>query len=104
MFITFRFPVDLERYPDYSQVIDIPMDLTTVREELSASGYSTPHDFAKDVRLIFTNSKNYNTNKRSRVCTINFCLVFFFFFFFFLILMYVYSVQERSSVSVDIKQ
>ncbi|XP_042863346.1 bromodomain and WD repeat-containing protein 3-like isoform X2 [Penaeus japonicus] len=65
--IPFRFPVDLERYPDYSQVIDIPMDLTTVREELSASGYSTPHDFAKDVRLIFTNSKNYNTNKRSRI-------------------------------------
>lgn len=59
--------MDLERYSDYSQVIDVPMDLTTVREELSANGYSTPHDFAKDVRLIFTNSKNYNTNKRSRV-------------------------------------
>lgn len=59
--------MDLERYSDYSQVIDVPMDLTTVREELSANGYTTPHDFAKDVRLIFTNSKNYNTNKRSRV-------------------------------------
>lgn len=63
----FRYPVDLERYPDYSQVIDVPMDLTTVREELSANGYATPHDFAKDMKLIFTNSKNYNTNKRSRV-------------------------------------
>ncbi|KAK4329631.1 hypothetical protein Pmani_000034 [Petrolisthes manimaculis] len=63
----FRYPVDLERYPDYSQVIDVPMDLTTVREELSANGYLTPHDFAKDVRLIFTNSKKYNTNKRSLI-------------------------------------
>ncbi|XP_063869262.1 PH-interacting protein-like isoform X2 [Scylla paramamosain] len=63
----FRYPVDLERYPDYSQVIDVPMDLTTVREELSANGYATPHDFAKDMKLIFTNSKNYNTNKRSRI-------------------------------------
>ncbi|XP_045621318.2 bromodomain and WD repeat-containing protein 3 isoform X2 [Procambarus clarkii] len=63
----FRYPVDLDRYPDYSQVIDVPMDLTTVREELSANGYAAPHDFAKDMRLIFTNSKNYNTNKRSRI-------------------------------------
>ncbi|XP_045122866.1 bromodomain and WD repeat-containing protein 3-like isoform X2 [Portunus trituberculatus] len=63
----FRYPVDLDRYPDYSQVIDVPMDLTTVREELSANGYATPQDFAKDMKLIFTNSKNYNTNKRSRI-------------------------------------
>ncbi|KAK8727619.1 hypothetical protein OTU49_009654, partial [Cherax quadricarinatus] len=63
----FRYPVNLDRYPDYSQVIDVPMDLTTVREELSANGYAAPHDFAKDMRLIFTNSKNYNTNKRSRI-------------------------------------
>ena len=29
--------------------------------------YETPVDFAKDVRLIFENSKNYNTNKKSRI-------------------------------------
>lgn len=29
--------------------------------------YQSPLDFAKDVRLIFENSKNYNTNKRSRI-------------------------------------
>ncbi|XP_068220556.1 bromodomain and WD repeat-containing protein 3 isoform X2 [Palaemon carinicauda] len=63
----FRYPVDLDRYPDYSQVIEVPMDLTTVREELSTSAYETPLEFAKDMRLIFLNSKNYNTNKRSRI-------------------------------------
>ena len=29
--------------------------------------YSNPNEFAKDVRLIFENSKNYNTNKKSRI-------------------------------------
>ena len=39
----FREPVNILDVPDYLQVIDHPMD------------------FAKDVRLIFENSKNYNT-------------------------------------------
>lgn len=43
------------------------MDLGTVKEELQAGNYHSPRDFYKDVRLIFANSKNYNTNKRSRV-------------------------------------
>ena len=43
------------------------MDLQTVREQLVVGNYATPMDFAKDVRLIFENSKNYNTNKKSRI-------------------------------------
>lgn len=43
------------------------MDLRTVKEDLLGGNYDDPLDFAKDVRLIFQNSKNYNTNKRSRV-------------------------------------
>lgn len=43
------------------------MDLRTVKEDLLGGNYETPTQFAKDMRLIFTNSKNYNTNKRSRV-------------------------------------
>lgn len=52
---------------DYYQVIDTPMDLGTVKEDLLGNNYKTPYDFCKDMRLIFQNSKNYNTNKRSRV-------------------------------------
>ena len=52
---------------EYCQVIENPIDLITIRENLAASEYSTPTQFAKDVRLIFSNSKTYNVNKRSRV-------------------------------------
>lgn len=63
----FREPVDVIEHPDYHQIIDTPMDLRTIKEDLLGGNYTNPEDFAKDVRLIFTNSKNYNTNKRSRV-------------------------------------
>lgn len=43
------------------------MDLGTVKEDLLGGNYETPNDFCKDMRLIFQNSKVYNTNKRSRV-------------------------------------
>ncbi|XP_057380734.1 PH-interacting protein-like [Daphnia carinata] len=52
--------------PDYLQVMDYPMDLETVHEELRLNNYATPMEFARDVRVIFKNSKNYFTNKRSR--------------------------------------
>jgi len=51
------------------------MDLGTVRQKLGVRGYPTPIDLCKDVRLVFSNSKSYNTNKRSRVCNINICAV-----------------------------
>ena len=46
------------------------MDLRTVKEDLLGGNYETPAEFAKDVKMIFTNSRNYNTNKRSRVGTL----------------------------------
>lgn len=63
----FREPVDIIEHPDYHQIIDTPMDLLTIKEDLLGGNYASPGDFAKDVRMIFQNSKNYNTNKRSRV-------------------------------------
>lgn len=63
----FRMPVDQLEHPDYYQVIDTPMDLRTVKEDLLGGNYESPLEFCKDMRLIFINSKNYNTNKRSRV-------------------------------------
>ncbi|XP_053988016.1 PH-interacting protein [Hylaeus volcanicus] len=67
--IPFRQPVDRLEHPDYHQIIDTPMDLRTVKEDLLGGNYETPLEFAKDMKLIFTNSKNYNTNKRSRIYT-----------------------------------
>lgn len=43
------------------------MDLLTVKEDLLGGNYDNPLEFAKDVRLIFQNSRSYNTNKHSRV-------------------------------------
>ncbi|CAD7093518.1 unnamed protein product [Hermetia illucens] len=63
----FREPVDTLEHPDYLQIVDTPMDLRTVKEDLLGGNYEGPLDFAKDVRLIFQNSRNYNTNKRSRI-------------------------------------
>lgn len=43
------------------------MDLGTVSETLMGGNYENPVEFAKDVRLIFSNSKAYTPNKKSRV-------------------------------------
>lgn len=59
--------MDRLEHADYYQIIDTPMDLRTVKEDLSGGNYETPAEFAKDVKLIFTNSRTYNTNKRSKV-------------------------------------
>lgn len=43
------------------------MITATVSKKLTNADYATPEEFASDMQLIFTNSKNYNTNKRSRI-------------------------------------
>uniref|UniRef100_A0A8D0GR10 Bromo domain-containing protein n=1 Tax=Sphenodon punctatus TaxID=8508 RepID=A0A8D0GR10_SPHPU len=63
----FRQPVDLFSYPDYRDIVDTPMDFSTVKETLEAGNYSNPLEVYKDIRLIFCNSKAYTPNKKSRV-------------------------------------
>ncbi|XP_053693465.1 PH-interacting protein [Sabethes cyaneus] len=63
----FREPVDTLQHPDYLQIVDTPMDLRTIKEDLLGGNYEAPLDFCKDMKLIFQNSRNYNTNKRSRI-------------------------------------
>lgn len=45
---------------DYHQIIKRPMDLGTVKSNLSKNLYSNPLDFASDVRLVFENAMLYN--------------------------------------------
>lgn len=52
---------------DYRDIIDTPMDLGTVSETLVEGNYENPMEFAKDIRLIFSNSKAYTPNKKSQV-------------------------------------
>lgn len=63
----FREPVDTIEHPDYLQIIDTPMDLMTIKEDLLGGNYQSPQIFLKDMRLVFSNSRAYNTNTRSRV-------------------------------------
>ena len=63
----FREPVNEEEFPDYNRVIVTPMDLTLVRESLRVGEYENPLELQKDVLLIFSNSTQYNTNKKSEV-------------------------------------
>uniref|UniRef100_A0A672MNX6 Bromodomain and WD repeat domain containing 3 n=1 Tax=Sinocyclocheilus grahami TaxID=75366 RepID=A0A672MNX6_SINGR len=74
----FRQPVDLFTYPDYRDIIDTPMDLGTVSETLMGGNYENPMEFAKDVRLIFSNSKAYTPNKKSRIYSMTLSLSAFF--------------------------
>uniref|UniRef100_A0A8C9RGW8 Bromodomain and WD repeat domain containing 3 n=1 Tax=Scleropages formosus TaxID=113540 RepID=A0A8C9RGW8_SCLFO len=74
----FRQPVDLFAYPDYRDIIDTPMDLGTVSETLAAGNYENPMEFCKDVRLIFSNSKAYTPNKKSRIYSMTLSLSAFF--------------------------
>merc|ERR1712029_810259 len=63
----FREPVNMEEFPDYNRVINTPMDLSLVRESLTSGEYNSPLELQKDVMLIFSNSFQYNTNKKSEV-------------------------------------
>ncbi|RWW46615.1 hypothetical protein BHE74_00047441 [Ensete ventricosum] len=58
----FNSPVDVVKLniPDYFQVIKHPMDLGTIKTRIGLGSYSSPWDFASDVRLTLTNAKTYN--------------------------------------------
>ncbi|CAH2045228.1 unnamed protein product [Thlaspi arvense] len=58
----FQAPVDVVKLniPDYLTIIKHPMDLGTVKKNLASGAYLSPHEFAADVRLTFTNAMTYN--------------------------------------------
>uniref|UniRef100_A0A0C9RVQ7 TSA: Wollemia nobilis Ref_Wollemi_Transcript_10498_3060 transcribed RNA sequence n=1 Tax=Wollemia nobilis TaxID=56998 RepID=A0A0C9RVQ7_9CONI len=58
----FNNPVDVVGLGlhDYHTIIKNPMDLGTVKSKLSDNQYSSPPDFAADIRLTFNNAMVYN--------------------------------------------
>ncbi|OEL35923.1 Transcription factor GTE8 [Dichanthelium oligosanthes] len=58
----FNIPVDVVKLqiPDYFDIIKTPMDLGTVQKKLESGSYTSPSDFAADVRLTFNNAITYN--------------------------------------------
>ena len=58
----FRAPLDWQGLGlnDYPKVIEKPMDLATVKQNLNLKRYRTIHNCADDIRLIWSNCKKYN--------------------------------------------
>ncbi|PTU24962.1 hypothetical protein P175DRAFT_0506504 [Aspergillus ochraceoroseus IBT 24754] len=52
--------VDKDEVPDYYNVITSPMDLSTIEEKLERDDYAAPKELVHDVRLIFSNCRQYN--------------------------------------------
>jgi histone acetyltransferase len=56
----FLNPVNKDEVPNYYNVITSPMDLSTIEERLEHDAYATPRDMLKDLKLIFSNCRQYN--------------------------------------------
>jgi len=56
-------PVDQERYCDYANMIEIPMDLMFIKRRLAANFYGSKLGTAADLRLIRDNCIKYNTTE-----------------------------------------
>lgn len=49
-----------DEVPDYYNVITSPMDLSTMEEKLERDLYDTPRELVTDLKLIFSNCRQYN--------------------------------------------
>ncbi|KAI0815639.1 histone acetyltransferase GCN5 [Xylaria sp. FL0064] len=56
----FLHPVNRDEVADYYNVITSPMDLSTIEEKLENDYYSAPVDLVSDLKLIFSNCRQYN--------------------------------------------
>ncbi|KAF2688333.1 histone acetyltransferase GCN5 [Lentithecium fluviatile CBS 122367] len=56
----FLKPVDKDEVPDYYNVITSPMDLSAMDERLEQGFYTAPKDLVNDLKLIFSNCRQYN--------------------------------------------
>ncbi|CAN6463951.1 unnamed protein product [Victoria cruziana] len=56
----FSEPVDPEELPDYHDIIEHPMDFSTIRKKLNTGVYTVLEAFESDVFLICSNAMHYN--------------------------------------------
>jgi ATP-dependent 26S proteasome regulatory subunit len=61
----FLEPVDLATYSDYLGIVDHPMDLRTLKENIENGSYATMEEFYADAKLIFDNAVLFNENRDS---------------------------------------
>ncbi|KAK8917891.1 Histone acetyltransferase GCN5 [Metarhizium anisopliae] len=56
----FLHPVNKDEVPDYYNAITTPMDLSTMEERLMYDSYHAPRYFFNDLKLDFSNCRQYN--------------------------------------------
>ena len=56
----FKDPVDKDLVPNYYSIIASPMDLSTMDTRLESGFYTSPKLFIDDLKLIFSNCKQFN--------------------------------------------
>lgn len=58
----FNTPVnpEVQNLPTYYDIVEHPMDLGTVRDNLMCGRYQQPRDLIADIRLVFQNAKKFN--------------------------------------------
>ncbi|KAI0855492.1 histone acetyltransferase GCN5-like protein [Xylaria cubensis] len=56
----FLNPVNRDEVTDYYNVITSPMDLSTIEDKLKQDLYTAPKDLVNDLKLIFSNCRQYN--------------------------------------------
>ncbi|XP_035828419.1 ATPase family AAA domain-containing protein 2 isoform X2 [Aplysia californica] len=76
-FSIFAKPVDIDDAPDYYEVIEQPMDLSTMMSKIDLHEYGTVSAFMKDIDLVCSNALEYNPNRgpmdrviRHRACAL----------------------------------
>ncbi|XP_046342752.1 ATPase family AAA domain-containing protein 2-like isoform X3 [Haliotis rufescens] len=76
-FSIFTKPVDVEDVPDYYEIIQSPMDLSTMMSKIDLHAYQTVADFLGDINQISLNALEYNPDRdpsdkaiRHRACAL----------------------------------
>jgi histone acetyltransferase len=68
----FLHPVNREEVSDYYNVITSPIDLSTIEERLENDSYAAAKDLIDDLKLIFSNCRQYNdTTTVYAKCAVN---------------------------------
>jgi hypothetical protein len=63
--LPFQNRVSKKEAPDYYDIVQTPMDLSTMYKKLKSSSYQNKNEFIQDLNLIFSNCYLYNTDVNS---------------------------------------